>query len=416
MWKIYGKTYDLELFLDKHPGGRDILECCKGKNDLTPAFESYHAMCDLEKIKKIMKKYEISDCQKSNYTFYEDGFYKTLQKRVRKKLLTNYKSNTFWVIKSIIQTSIFFSCFTFAFYFYWLNPLFRVFFAALAGHMFVQIGFSMMHDASHFAISHNKYINMFLTSTWNSFGLWDYKLWMKHHVFRHHSFTGNYDLDPDTIHFKPLIQKSNNLNSDDYLYIFKLIPKIFSLFTISIFPGMYVGQSLLYNIVWLKRGYLWKMVKPTTYKLSFFELVLKCFSLFSLFYYFNIYVIISYGISLNITYAICILPDHDMYETYQNKISDKNKDWGEIQVRNSGNFLNQSKWFSNLFGGINYQIEHHLFPTICHVHFDKISPIVKKTCKEFEIPYVHTNSLLEAISSTLRQYADVAESNSTKKN
>lgn len=49
-----------------------------------------------------------------------------------------------------------------------------------------------------------------------------------------------------------------------------------------------------------------------------------------------------------------------------------------------------------MFGGINYQIEHHLFPSVCGVHLSEIAPIVKKTCKEFDIPYVHHNTLNDA--------------------
>ena len=111
-------------------------------------------------------------------------------------------------------------------------------------------------------------------------------------------------------------------------------------------------------------------------------------------------------ISKNITYALLILPDHDTFETNQNYIKyDKDKDWGEIQVRNAGNFCTQNPLICYLFGGINYQIEHHLFPTLSHIHFHKIKPIVQKTCKEFDIPYVHHDSLYDAISSTLKQYS-----------
>ena len=59
MWKIHGKVYDLENFLEFHPGGKAILEQAKGDKDLTAAFESYHALCDMDKIKRMMKKYEI---------------------------------------------------------------------------------------------------------------------------------------------------------------------------------------------------------------------------------------------------------------------------------------------------------------------------------------------------------------------
>ena len=57
MWKIHGKVYDLTNFLDTHPGGKLILEQCKGDDDLTAAFESYHAMSDIKIILKTMEKF-----------------------------------------------------------------------------------------------------------------------------------------------------------------------------------------------------------------------------------------------------------------------------------------------------------------------------------------------------------------------
>ena len=51
-WNIYGKVYDLDNFLDKHPGGRKILELSRSERDITPLFESYHAISNLDSIKK----------------------------------------------------------------------------------------------------------------------------------------------------------------------------------------------------------------------------------------------------------------------------------------------------------------------------------------------------------------------------
>jgi len=110
--------------------------------------------------------------------------------------------------------------------------------------------------------------------------------------------------------------------------------------------------------------------------------------------------IIGLIIGLNTCYANCIIGDHDTIETYLNFKKDAT-DWGEIQVRNSGNFKNRTtnEWFARLHGGINYQIEHHLFPNICHSHYPEISLIVMKTCKEFGIPYVHHDSLFSVYRS-----------------
>lgn len=59
MWKIRGKVYNLEPFLDIHPGGRKILELSKGRDNLTELFHRYHANVDKTKLKEIMKQYEI---------------------------------------------------------------------------------------------------------------------------------------------------------------------------------------------------------------------------------------------------------------------------------------------------------------------------------------------------------------------
>lgn len=58
-----------------------------------------------------------------------------------------------------------------------------------------------------------------------------------------------------------------------------------------------------------------------------------------------------------------------------------------IQVRHSGNFSTKSFLVTQLMGGINYQIEHHLFPSMSHMLYQEIAPIVKATCRDFNIPY-----------------------------
>jgi linoleoyl-CoA desaturase len=73
--------------------------------------------------------------------------------------------------------------------------------------------------------------------------------------------------------------------------------------------------------------------------------------------------------------------------------------WAIHQMRTTANFANGSKLFSWYIGGLNYQIEHHLFPNICHVHYRKISKIVRDTAKEFDVPYHHHKTFFEAVRS-----------------
>ena len=62
-------------------------------------------------------------------------------------------------------------------------------------------------------------------------------------------------------------------------------------------------------------------------------------------------------------------------------------DWAVNQLYNTANFAPKAKLFSWYVGGLNFQVEHHLFPNICHVHYSKISKIVKETAEEFNLPY-----------------------------
>ena len=77
----------------------------------------------------------------------------------------------------------------------------RCAFAARA-HLFISVGFVVMHDASHSAVSSRHRTNERLAWIWNALALWDHRLWHKHHVFRHHSFTACAK-GPDTEHLAP---------------------------------------------------------------------------------------------------------------------------------------------------------------------------------------------------------------------
>ncbi len=77
------------------------------------------------------------------------------------------------------------------------------------------------------------------------------------------------------------------------------------------------------------------------------------------------------------------------------------QEWAVHQVRTTSNFATGNKWISWLLGGLNFQVEHHLFPRISHVHYPKISQLVRETCQEFNIAYLEYPSLQKALYSHL---------------
>ena len=76
-------------------------------------------------------------------------------------------------------------------------------------------------------------------------------------------------------------------------------------------------------------------------------------------------------------------------------------DWAIHQMNTTVDFSPRSKIISWYVGGLNFQVEHHLFPRICHVHYPEIAKIVKQTADEFGVPYLVNDTFLKALKSHL---------------
>ena len=76
--------------------------------------------------------------------------------------------------------------------------------------------------------------------------------------------------------------------------------------------------------------------------------------------------------------------------------------WAVHQVETTVDFARESRVLSWLLGGLNFQIEHHLFPRICHVHYPAIAGMVEETCREFGVRYTEHRSFRAGIASHFR--------------
>ncbi len=85
-------------------------------------------------------------------------------------------------------------------------------------------------------------------------------------------------------------------------------------------------------------------------------------------------------------------------------------EWMIHELQTTANFARKSSWLGWMVGGLNMQVEHHLFPNICHVHYSAISPIVEQTAVEFGIPYNENRTLFGAIASHVRLLKTLGES------
>ena len=74
-------------------------------------------------------------------------------------------------------------------------------------------------------------------------------------------------------------------------------------------------------------------------------------------------------------------------------------EWAVHQLKTTANFATRNRFLSWWIGGLNFQIEHHLFPKISHIHYPAISKIIKKACQEHGVQYIEYKRVRTAVAS-----------------
>jgi linoleoyl-CoA desaturase len=105
------------------------------------------------------------------------------------------------------------------------------------------------------------------------------------------------------------------------------------------------------------------------------------------------------GIVIAIVFQLAHIVEDASFHAPENKVTNIESEWAIHQIKTTANFATRSKVISWLVGGLNFQIEHHLFPKISHVHYPAVSKIVRQTCQEFNIAYIEFPTLMQAVAS-----------------
>jgi linoleoyl-CoA desaturase len=109
------------------------------------------------------------------------------------------------------------------------------------------------------------------------------------------------------------------------------------------------------------------------------------------------------GLTLSLVFQLAHVVENTEFE---NVALDETKHietaWAEHQIKTSSNFSMDNRVISWFVGGLNFQIEHHLFPKVSHIHYPAISKIVIEKCAEFNLPYNQYPTITGAIASHFR--------------
>jgi linoleoyl-CoA desaturase len=271
------------------------------------------------------------------------------------------------------------------------------------------IGLSVMHDANHGAYSKKTWVNNLIGYSLNLVGANAFNWKMQHNVL-HHSFTNVHEEDED-------ISPRGALRLTPHTDWKKIhqYQHIYAWFLYGLMTIVWLFFKDFTRIIKYGRN---GMAKKQNFNIGKEWVILVAFKLLYIGYIFVIPVVFTsllwwqvlLGVLLmhfiaGFILAIIFQPAH-VVEGTEFPLPDENNvlenNWTVHQLMTTMNFGNRSRWFSWFVGGLNFQIEHHLFPNICHVHYHKIAGIVKETALEFGLPYKSTKTFLGALSGHAR--------------
>jgi linoleoyl-CoA desaturase len=265
------------------------------------------------------------------------------------------------------------------------------------------IGFCVMHDGAHGSYSQKPWLNNLMGYTLNMFGGSVYFWKIKHNVI-HHNVT-NIEGHDDDINLRPLMRtcehqphhKFHRLQHVYGIFLYSLTTIWWILFRdfLKYFSGKIASKKIgkmpfsEHLIFWLTKAYYFTvflfvpvMVMGLTKAIVFY--VVWNFSM---------------GFALAIVFQLAHVVEDTEFplpDSGNNKVA---HDWFYHQFATTANFATENPIVTWYTGGLNFQVEHHLFPRISHVHYPALHYIVKKTCGEFNVPYNEFPTMWEAVVS-----------------
>ncbi len=271
------------------------------------------------------------------------------------------------------------------------------------------VGMSIMHDALHESFSKKKWVN-------NLFGGSLYLLggnpvnWQIQHNVLHHTYPNVYQVDEDVSTKAFILRLSpesdlHRVHKYQWLYILPL----YGLMTLS-FMVKDFRQLNRYNISGETRRQgrvpSTEMIKLIVTKLLYLGAVFGLPWILTDYSFINIligFLIVHFtaGLILSIVFQLAHVVEGVEYPE-RNISGDLNTSWAMHQLATTSNFSPNSQivhWFT---GGLNFQVEHHLFPHISHIHYKSIAPLVRETARECGVTYHSKRTLGGALKSHFR--------------
>lgn len=271
------------------------------------------------------------------------------------------------------------------------------------GGLTAGIGFNVMHDGGHGSFSESPFWNKIAAFSVNALGA-SAIMWNNKHNIIHHTYTNIAGVDDD-IEIKPMLrmcesQKKYKIHRFQHIYVWLLYTQLLVIWVFATDYTKYfrkkVGSVPIKKMsgfdhfaFWTaKIGYYFMMIALPIYMLGFLPW-LAGFAVLAMFA----------GLVLSVVFQLAHTVEETAFPVPVENTNDIENEWAIHQIETTANFATRNKLISWLVGGLNFQIEHHLFPKISHIHYPEISKIIKNTCNEFGVKYIEYRKMRHALFS-----------------
>jgi linoleoyl-CoA desaturase len=334
----------------------------------------------------------------------DSGFAREVKKNVADYFRTrnlSQKADFSMILKSIVMTAL-----TFGPYGLMLSnqysPATMLILCVVMGIGFAGMGFCIGHDAHHGAYSSNPKINELIGLSYDILGANGY-LWKLTHNSIHHTFTNITEIDEDIRVIDPFVR----LSPGSKRYWYHRFQHYYAWFVYSLatlnwvfvkdFRYLFVKQLGPYQGLAHKRSEIIKLVGFKAFHLTWSLVVpLAVIDLpvpQIIVGYLVVHMVAGWILGVVFQFAHVVEAATFVTTDREGRID---ADWFTHQLSTTANFATDNKWLTWYIGGLNYQIEHHLFPRICSVHYPRIRGIVEAAARRHGLPY-HCYPTLRAV-------------------
>eukprot|EP00050_Salpingoeca_kvevrii_P005764 m.285516 g.285516 ORF g.285516 m.285516 type:complete len:450 (+) comp11390_c0_seq1:37-1386(+) len=424
--RIHGRWYNVSDF--QHPGGPIMLSLGYGR-DATALFEAHHPLTSRSKLAQLLRKYEVpADEAKNLKTLNEDdtgaefvwpayeakgsqdgapvsAFARDLHTRVKAyfqeeadrrgvSLIEATKATPFrWTQLATLAVIMLYTAYCAFFHTSLLNVL------AFSLAYWV-LGVNIFHDASHFGLSRDWRVNCL--ATYIGSPLFSSPLeWYHQHVIGHHAYPNIPRKDPDLYHNATMERHTKTLRwRSAHQHQHKTFFGVWMI-------GLY-GMNFIKAIQLFVSGQYNRSVDmiPMSTSRKVLHIVGRIF-FFGLvhvlpFFLYPLQHALMLAIIPSVFSSVCFMASSQVNHLTPENIDVASDDYYKHQVLTSHCFAPNSFLVYLFTGGLNFQIEHHLFPCINHTHLSKIHPIVKAVCQKHGVFYHESATFTEALTKYVR--------------